>query len=181
MSTSNRATWIWRGLLSLVVLAGLAFTLKTVAFSGATFTAGSASPVNVFVAGRLSHTNDQDGRLMIRASDLLPGTSAAGTMTLTATGSLGGVFTLGAANLVNTPAAPRLSDVVTLVVEDITGTTRTLYSGSVSAFTAASLGTIAPGTARTYRLTLAYPAGTIDASLQGATLTLSLLVTGVAP
>ena len=179
MNISNRATWIWRGFLSLVVLAGLTFTLQSVAFSGATYTAGSATPVNVFVAGRLTHTNDQDGRLMIRASDLLPRTSAAGTMTLTATGSLNGVFTLSAANLVNTPAAPRLSDVVTLVVEDITGTPRTLYTGSVSAFTTVSLGLIGPGAARTYRITLAYPAGTIDASLQGATLTLSLLVTGM--
>jgi hypothetical protein len=178
VSASNRPTSIWRGLLSLVVLAGLAFTLHAVAFSGAAFTTSSASPVNVFVAGSLSHTNDQDGRLLIRASDLLPGTSTAGTMTLTATGSLSGVFTLRKANLVNTPATPRLSDVVTLTVEDITGTPRTLYGGSVSAFTAVSLSTIAPSTARTYRLTLAFPAGTMDASLQGAALTLSLLVTG---
>ena len=180
MSTSNRPTSIWRGFLSLVVLAGLAFTLHAVAFSGAAFTTSSASPVNVFVAGSLSHTNDQDGALMIRASDLLPGTSTAGTMTLTATGSLSGAFTLSATNLVNTPTAPRLSDVITLTVEDITGTPSTLYAGSVSTFAAVSLGTIAPTTARTYRLTLAYPAGTIDASLQGAALTLSLLVTGVA-
>ncbi len=178
MSTSNRPTSIWRGLLSLVVLAGLAFTLHAVAFSGAGFTTSSASPVNVFVAGSLSHTNDQDGRLLIHASDLLPGTSTAGTMTLTATGSLNGVFTLRPADLVNTPTAPRLSDVVTLTVEDITGTPRILFSGSVSTFASASLGTIAPGTSRTYSLTLAYPAGTMDASLQGAALTLSLLVTG---
>jgi hypothetical protein len=179
VSTSHRATRIWRGFLSLVVLAGLAFTLHAVAFSGAAFTAGSNNPVNVFVAGSLSHANDQDGRLMIRASALLPGTSTAGTMTLTATGSLGGVYRLTSAGLVNTPATPRLSDAVTLTVEDTTGAPRTLYTGSVSAFIAVSLGTIAPGAARTYRLTLAYPAGSIDASLQGAALTLSLLVTGV--
>ena len=83
-------TWIWRGLLSLVVLAVLAFTLNALVFSGASFTAGSANPANVFVAGSLSHSNDQSGRVMLAASGLTPGASNAGTMKLTNAGNVSG-------------------------------------------------------------------------------------------
>jgi hypothetical protein len=69
--------------------------------------------------------------------------------------------------------------VLVLTVEDVTGTPATLFQGTVSAFSAVGLGSIGPGETRTYRLTLAYPAGPNDAALQGATMTLGLDVTGV--
>ncbi len=172
-------TWIWRGFLSLVVLAVLAFTLNALGFSGASFTAGSANPANVFVAGTLSNSNDQSGQVMLNASGLAPGASNMGTMKLTNAGSVSGAFTLNPTNLANSPASPKLSDALVLTVQDVTGTATTLYQGSVSAFSAANLGTIAPGALRSYRLTLSYPAGTDNAALQGATMTLALQVTGV--
>jgi hypothetical protein len=163
------------------VLAVLAFMLSALVFSDASFTARSANPADVFVAGDLSHVNDKSGQVMILASGLDPGGSRVGTMTLTGTGNVPGAFTLSASSLVNTPAASALSDALTLTVEDITGTATTLYDGAVSDFSDVDLGTIAPGAARSYRLTLEYPDGPIDAGLQGATMTLSLLITGVAP
>jgi len=172
-------TWIWRGLLSLVVLAVLAFTLNALAFSGASFTAGSANPATVFVAGTLSDSNDQSGQVMLDASGLAPGRSSVGTMKVTDAGTVSGAFTLTPTSLANTPASPALSDTLVLTVQDVTGTATTLYQGSATAFTTAALGTIAPGAARSYRLTLSYPAGTDIAGLQGATMTMALQVTGV--
>ncbi len=172
-------TWIWRGVLSLVVLAVLAFTLNALVFSGASFTAGSANPASVFVAGSLSNSNDQSGQVMLNASGMAPGASSVGTMKLTNSGNVSGAFTLNPTSLANTRASPRLSDALVLTVADVTGTATTLYQGSVSAFSAASLGTIAPGAARSYQLTLSFPAGTNSAALQGATMTLALQVTGV--
>jgi hypothetical protein len=163
------------------VLAVLAFTLHALVFSDASFSAGSANPADVFVAGDLSHANDRSGQVMILASGLDPGGSRVGTMMLTGTGNVPGMFTLSASSLVNTPAAAALSDVLTLTIEDITGTATTLYDGAVTDFSDADLGTISPGAARSYRLTLEYPDGPVDAGLQGATMTLSLLVTGVTP
>ncbi len=100
-------------------------------------------------------------------------------MIITNTGTVSAGFTLSATSLVNTPATPKLSDVLTLKVEDITGTPTTLYQGSVSGFSAVSLGTFAAAAARSYRLTLAYPAGTDNAALQGATVALGLQIAGV--
>ena len=77
------------------------------------------------------------------------------------------------------PAVPQLSDTLVLTVQDVTGTATTLDPGSVSLLLRGDLGTIAPGAARSYRLTLSYPAGTDNAALQGATMTLALQVTGV--
>ena len=179
MSTTSGTTRIWRGLLSLVVLAVLACTLQAVVFSGASFTASSVNPATVFTAGILSHTNDQDGQVVIAASGLMPGVSNTGSLRLTDGGNVPGRFTLSASGLTDTPDAPRLSDALTLTVEDVTGTATNLYQGSVSAFSAVDLGTIAPGAARSYRFTLAYPAGTADAALQGAAMTLGLRITGV--
>ena len=179
MDNAVHMTRIGRGVLSLVILALLGFTLQTVAFSGASFTAHSSNAANVFVTGSLLHINDQDSRVMISASGLCPGDSAVGTMTLTGTGTVSGVYSLDATGLVNVPASPRLSDALTLWIQDVTAAPVTLYQGTVTAFSSAALGTIDVGGSRTYRLTLAYPAGTAVAALQGASLAAGLRVTGV--
>jgi hypothetical protein len=178
MRTASSKAFIIKGLLSLGLLAVLAFALSSVAFSGASFTSVSQNPINQVAAGSLLHVNDQDGRLMIDAGGLVPDTSRAGTLTLTATGSLTGQYSLSASGLTDTPSSPRLSDALTLTIEDLT-TSTTLYEGSVSGFSSKDLGAIAPGGARSIRVTLTYPPGTNDAALQGATMTLGLRVTGV--
>ncbi len=172
-------TRIRRVLLSLVVVAVLAFTLHSVQSSGAGFTTGSVNPGNIFVAGTLAHVNSRNRQVVIVVSGLEPGGSSVGTMTLTGNGDVAGAYTLSASSLVNAPVSPALSDALNLTVEDITGAATTLYDGAVSDFDATALGDIAPGASGSYRLTLEYPDGTNDAALQGATMTLVLQVTGV--
>jgi hypothetical protein len=178
MSAASRTTWIWRSLLSLVVLAVLAFTLQATVFSGASFTVGSANPGAIFVAGSLAHTNDTEGTFAIDAAGLAPGDQSVGVMKLQGTGTVAARFSLITGGVTDTPAEPALSGVLTLQIEDITATPVTLWAGSVAAFASADLGSIAAGATHTYRLTLAYPAGPNRAALQGATMSLELQVDG---
>jgi hypothetical protein len=178
VSTASRTTWIWRSFLSLVVLAVLAFTLHATVFSGASFSAGTVNPGAVFFTGTLAHTNDVGGTFAIDASGLLPGVSQTGVMTLKGTGTVAARYTLSSLRVTDTPVSPALSGKLTLKVEDL-ASAATLYTGTVAGFTSADLGTIAAGATRSYKLTLAYPAGANTAGLQGATMTLDLDVTGV--
>lgn len=166
-------------LLTLVVLAVLAFTLQSLRTSGASFVAASANPSNVFVAGTLSHGNNRNNQVMIAASGLEPGGSKVGTMTLTGTGDVSGDYALSTLSLVDTPADPPLSGTLWLTIEDTTGTSDTLYDDLVSELDTVPLGTIAPGETRSYTVTLAYPDGPADGTLQGASMALTLQVSGV--
>lgn len=166
-------------LLTLAVLAVLAFTLQSLRTSGASYAAGSVNPANIVVAGSLSHVNSKNGQVMIAASGLEPGDSKVGTMTLTGAGSVSGDYTLSPLSLVDTPADPPLSGTLWLTIEDTTGTPDTLYDDLVSEMDTVDLGTIAPGETRSYTVTLAYPDGPDDGTLQGATMGLTLQVSGV--
>jgi hypothetical protein len=177
VSTASRKGWIVKGLLSLGLLSVLAFTLDSLVFSDATFTSGSANVASA-TAGDLRLANTRDGQLLIDAAGLVPGDVRSGSMTLTGEGDLAGQYVLSASGLVDTPSSPRLSDALSMTVED--GTTgATLYDGPVSGFSSADLGAIAPGEAHTYSVTLTYPEGTDDSRLQDATMVLSLRVVGV--
>jgi hypothetical protein len=157
----------------------MAFTFATVSFSGASFVAPSANPANIFTTGTLLHSNSRDGSVIVTAGDMAPGDQSVGTMTLTGAGTVAGVYALAASGLTDVPASPRLSDALRLAVEDITAAPQTLFTGPVSSFSGVTLGTITPGALRAYRLTLSYPAGTNQAALQGASMSITLGVTGV--
>lgn len=164
-------------LLTLVVLAVLAFTLQSLRTSGASFAAASSNPSNVLIAGSLGHINNRNGQVLITMGGMAPGASKEGTMTLTGTGDLPGAYTLSAANLVDTPAWPGLSGTLWLTVED-TGAGDILYDDAVSEFDSIDLGAIAPSTTNSYLVTLAYPDGPTNGAVQGATMSLTLQVSG---
>jgi hypothetical protein len=175
-SRSSRAR---RMLLALVTVALVGSTAVSLRLSDASFTSASRNPSTVFVAGTLAHTNDQDHVVVVTATGLEPGMSTSGTMILTGTGDVPGVYTLTPSDLVDKPEAPALSEALTLTVEDVTGPSAVLYEGPISDFDSAALGSIAPYDARTYRITVGYEDGPNDSALQGATTTLTLQVTGV--
>jgi hypothetical protein len=181
MSASRRAVWVRSGLLGLVVLALLTFTLHSLRLSDASFAAASGSKSNVFITGTFGHIDNQSGVVMINVSGLEPGMSFDEVMTLTGTGDGAGDYTLTPSSLVNTRISPALSDELILTIEDITAGT-TLYDDDVTTFMTADppdLGTIAPAGSRSYRVTVSYPDGPNDSRLQGASMTLGLQVTGV--
>lgn len=178
-SKGTVATKTRKALLTLVVLALLAVTLQSLVFSGASFFRTSANPGNAFAAGSLSHTNSKNGQVVLAATALRPGQSQAGTLTITGGGNFTQAYTISKATLVDTPASPGLSNALTLQIEDITGAATTLFNGTAASFTQVSGGTIAVGATRTYRFTLTYPTAAADTRLQGATMTLTVLFTGV--
>ena len=179
-SRAAAGTKVKKAFLTLLVLALLAVALQTLVFSGASFTSSSGNPGNTFTAGTFGHTNSKDGVLVIDAAGLWPGASKTGQLTITGTGDFSGAYTLTKAGVVDEPAAPSLSNALTLRIEDITGGPAvTLSNTTVDGFTTASLGTIASGASRQYSFTLTYPTASANIALQGASMTLRLQFTGV--
>lgn len=168
-----------KALLSLVVLALLAVALQSLVFSGASFTAGSANPVNVFTAGSLSHTNSKAGLVIVDASNLRPGMSKEGTVTITGAGTLTGIYSLSKGVVVDNPAGPGLSKTLVLFIQQ-SGVPTPLYDNRVDLMPATlALGTIASGASRTYTVRLTYPTAAANPALQGASMTLPLQFAGV--
>ena len=130
----------------------LATSLAAVAVavgSSATFTSASANPSNTFSSGTLTQSNTKLGGAILTATNLKPGDSASGEVTITNTGSLGGSFTLS-----KTGVAGALMPKLSVVITD-TGNNSQVYSGPVADMPATQLGSAyAAGEARTYRFTV---------------------------
>jgi hypothetical protein len=167
----RRRPWRVLGALACLLLAaGLAIG------SGADFTSATANPSNTFSTGTLSQTNSKNGAAILTASNMKPGDSATGSVTITNTGSIAGTFSLSKSNLtdpVTGTGGVKLSDQLDLKIEDTTGNPATppvVYSGKLSAMGTIALdydpstGTQDPfaasGGARTYKFTVTLPSST---------------------
>jgi hypothetical protein len=168
-----------RAFLTLVVLALLAITLQSLVFSGASFLGSSKNPSQSFVAGTVSHVNDHAGLAIVSATNLRPGASSQGAVTLTGGPDVSAAYSAINAGITDIPASPALSGVLQLRIEDVTGAPQTLYNGALSAFGTVGLATIGPGVVRTYRFTLTWPLAAADAALQGASTTVAVQFLGV--
>lgn len=161
-------------LLTLATLGLLTASLQYVGFSGASFVSASKNPANALTAGTLSHTNSRDGEVIISADRLRPGESRSETVTITGGGDLSAVYTISRSGLSD---ATGLAAALTMRIDDV-GAGTTLFNDRITAFDSVPAGAIAPGASRTYRFTLAYPAAAADAALQGASLSLGVMITG---
>ena len=184
MSASRRAFWVRSGLLALAVFALLGFTLHSLRLSDASFTTASANASNVFIAGSLGHVNNRSGQIVVAGVSMEPGdVTIPATMTLTGTGTVAGDYTLSVANLTNTSHTALLSDELVLTVDDVTGPRTTVWDDTLGNLQAEpdppDLGTIAPLQTRSYEITLSYPDGPNEGSLQGSSTTVVLQITGV--
>jgi hypothetical protein len=173
---STVARWIVTAVA--LTLAGLA--LGQVAFSSATVSLTTHNPANTESAGTFAFTSTGDGQVIVSAAGLRPGLSQNGTVTVTGSGDFSGAYVLSRVSLVDTPVNPSVSTALTLKVENVTGPATTIYSGTLAAFSTASLGVIPSGGRSDYRLTLAYPLAAADPALQGASTSATLAFTAVA-
>jgi hypothetical protein len=151
-----------RKLLALLIAGGvIAFVVTAVVgFSGAFFTSTSRSPGNQFTAASMGLTLSRTGQL-IDGAGLQAGDSRSGTQTITNNGHRGRL-TLDAGNL---NAQAPLVQVLTVVVQQTDpAQQQPAYSGKLTGLSAVPLGTLANGAARTYRITLTWPAGTGSAA-----------------
>ena len=121
--------------------------------------------------GSFTQLNSRAGSSIFTADALAPGDSVSGVVTITNAGSLGGRFTLSAADVSDTPGpgAGKLSARLGLSVVDLTAAAApaTVYAGALAAMPPRELGYLRPGEARTYRFTATLPDGGPPPSASG--------------
>ncbi len=154
----------------LAALALVSLALGSAMFSGASFTSKSANSASL-VAGRIQLSSSQPNQAIVAASGMRPGDSRQGTISIGNQGSVAGAVTLKASGLTGTA----LAAVIDLKVEDTTGGGAVqVWSGKLGSFGSVGLGSFAAGQTRSYRLTLSWPSASNEASLQGASTSVTL-------
>jgi spore coat-associated protein N len=162
----QRITALWQSnplkLVSALFVLSLAAMMAVA--SGASFTSTSANAGNIVTAGNLTHSNSKAPGAILNVSSLKPGESQNGTVDITNTGDVDGVFTVAKSNVVNSDTGNPLSAKLDLVVQDLGDPSSpsapvTKYSGKLGAMPATALGTLTSGEAHQYKFTVTFPDG----------------------
>jgi spore coat-associated protein N len=149
----------------LLPLATLLAAGSIVIASGADFTSTSANAASTYSSGTLTHSNSQAGLAIFSGSDLKPGESVSGEVTITNDGSLPAEFTLTELAAANGFATPSLLNLT------ITDGTTTYFDGTFGTIaTPIDLGEFAARDQRTFTFTATLSA-TADNAEQGKTAT----------
>ena len=145
-------------------MVGILFALLLAAMmavgSGANFNSTSANPGNVVTAGTLSHSNNKDEDTLLTVSKIKPGESKSGTVQLTNTGDIDGVFSVARTMVSDstgdpTPSNPFAAHLKLKIEDNVTGTV--YYDDLLSAMSGTvGAGTITPGNSRTYKFTVTF-------------------------
>lgn len=120
--------------------------------SGASFTSTTGNTISAVTSGSLQHTNSKDNAAIFNLSNIKPGDTVNGSLTITNTGSLPAAFSLTETSSSNAFDA----DYLKLVVTNTTTGTQ-IYSGSFGGLTDGAknaLGQVEAGAANTYRFTV---------------------------
>ena len=143
--------------------------------SSAVFTDSSANPKNLFTAGTLLLKNSEEGAFVVDAAGLLPGTSASGSLAIEIEGD-------GPAQVVLTGKSDgsELARALTLLIEETTGTAKTLWKGTMAELDELPLGVFLPGSGRSYRFTITFPAEQASPALLPSSANMTLRFIGVA-
>jgi hypothetical protein len=161
----------------LVLLALAALTAVALARVG---DAPAARATATAASGSFELTNSGDGEPIFSAANIAPGGSAAGTVTIEATGSGAAAIVLRRGDVLDTPGLGGgvLSERLRLSVVDITAPTapRTVYTGPLASMPEQRTGELEPGEARTFEFTATLPDGgepAIQNAVQGASTTVA--------
>jgi Ca2+-binding RTX toxin-like protein len=119
---------------------------------------GAGPKTRLVASGALSLSNSGEGGAIFTASNLGPGHSTEGSVTITNTGSAPGSLTLSASELSDSPGTygGTLSEVLDLSIAE-SGTDTTVYSGKLDSMPEQQLGPLAPGDSHTYRFSVGLP------------------------
>lgn len=134
--------------------------------SGATFTSQSNNTVSAVTSGTLSQSNTKDGGAVFNLTNMKPGDTLNGSLTLTNTGSLPATFSLTETASTNGFTGDNLTLVIT---NTTTGTP--VYNGTFGGLVDGAktdLGVVQPGVANSYKFTVKLAATTPNAD-QGKT------------
>ncbi|GAT71789.1 hypothetical protein MHM582_0253 [Microbacterium sp. HM58-2] len=154
----------------LLPLAGLAVAAAVAVGSGADFVSNSVNAANAYSTGTLEQTNSKSGSAIFDLSNLKPGDTVNGKVTIKNSGTLAADFTL-TEDAVNGFAT---KSNLTLVVTQ-TGVSTPVWSGTFGALTTSgplSLGTFTAGEAREYTFSVTLAQSATNAE-QGKTATAS--------
>lgn len=154
---SDRPQRLGLRLSAAVLLAGAVFVLAAPHDSE-----GKHGELSVMLAdGTLSHDNSKDGAAILTASQVWPGWSGNGEVTITNSGTAAAWLRLteAAVNDVPGPGGGRLGNKLSLVVEDVTDPTFPVpvYTGTLGAVAERWLGQMDPSEVRTYRFRTSLP------------------------
>jgi len=134
----------------------------------------------IAASGAFEISNSRDGEPIFAATDIAPGGSASGTVTIASTGSAAVAMVLRRGATVDTPGpgGGALSDRLGLSVVDVTvpAAPRTVYSGPQASMPEQAAGELGPGEARTFEFTVTLPDGgapSLQNSVQGASATVA--------
>lgn len=136
----------------LVPLATLLAAGAVAVGSGATFTSTTGNTVSAVTSGTLSHTNSKDGQAIFNLTNMKPGDTLNGSLTLTNTGSLPAAFSLTEVSSANGFSGENL----TLAITNTT-TGASVYSGTFGGLEDGAkkdLGVVQSGVANTYAFTV---------------------------
>ncbi len=136
----------------LVPLATLSAAGAIAVGSGATFTSTSGNTISAVTSGTLAQANSKDGGAIFDLTNLKPGDTLNGTLSLTNTGSLPAAFSLTETTSTN----GFVGDDLSLAITNAT-TGSTVYSGTFGGLVDGAktdLGTIQPGVVNTFRFTV---------------------------
>jgi hypothetical protein len=151
----------WKILATLTAFCGVAF-----AAIGGTYANFTATPTtitsNAFASGTLAMTRSGSGAVFT-ASDMKIGDSATGSVTITNTGSLAGIYSLADSI---TGSAPLAAQIHLVIYKDVDNTVPSkIYDGSLSSLGTLALGTFAATTgAHTYYFHIDLPTTGTDAA-----------------
>ncbi len=155
-TTQERLAWMGKNSKKLIIaLVVIIIAAIVVTFSFSLFTSSSANPGNMVGSGSMEIENSEEGLAILTVADLLPGESATGTVEITNVGDAEGDFSMTSSNLVDTPADPAFSSVLSLVVNDGTAD---VYTGPLADVGTVDLGTWQPDESHTYTFTVTFDA-----------------------
>ena len=163
--------WLLLGALALVSLA-----LGSAIFSGASFTSKSANTASLATA-TIQLSSTAANQAIVAASGMKPGDSRQGTIAIGNKGAAAGTVVLKASGLTGSALAAAIE----FKLEEVTGGGSTQrWSGKLGSFGSVDLGSFGPATSRDFRFTLSWPSAADEASLQGASTSLTFQWSGTA-
>lgn len=129
----------------LLPMAGLLVATALAVGSGADFVSSSVNTSNAYTTGTLTQSNSKAGAAIFNLSNLKPGDTLDGTVTISNTGSLASTFTL---NETATNGFTNKANLQLTITQQ--GVTAPIWSGTFGDLASLNLGTFAPGESRTF-------------------------------
>lgn len=158
LSAARRSRKVLLPMATLLAAASIAIA------SGATFSSSSANAASTYATGMLEQVNSKDAQAIFTGTNLKPGDTITGSVTIQNTGTLPATFSLNEVDAVNGFSDP------SLLTMEITQGGSEVFAGTFGTVGTIDLGTFAAGESRTFTYSTTLDAATGNGD-QGASAT----------